>query len=76
MSDADLIVGHPMRLQVRSTLMELMTIPEADAVYHQVVVQMVRVHMSCHQYLEIWELPLGQLQADGVGLLGRQVIRL
>ena len=74
--NADFIVGYPVGLQVGGTLVEFPAIPEADAVHHQVVVQMVGVYVGGHQHLEIWKLPLGQLQADGVGLLGRQVIRL
>ena len=37
---------------------------------------MVGVDVGCHQHLEVRELPLGQLQADGVGFLGRQVVLL
>ena len=37
-SGADLIVDYPMRLQVRSTLVELAAVPEADAVDDQVAV--------------------------------------
>ena len=65
-----------MGLEVCGALVELSSIPEADAVHHQVAVQMVGVDVGGHQHLETWKLPLGQLQADGVGLLGRQVIRL
>ena len=36
-SDADLIVGLTMGLQVGCTLMELVTVLERDAVHHQVV---------------------------------------
>ena len=36
---------------------------------------MAGVDVGGHQHLEIGELPLGQLQTDGVDLLGRQVIR-
>ena len=38
--------------------------------------QVVGVDVGSYQYLEVGELPLGQFQSDGVGLLGRQVIRL
>ena len=76
MGGTDLIVDLTMCLQVGGTLMELVTIPEADAVYHQVVVQMVRVYMGGHQYLEVREFPLGQFQADGVGLLRCQGVLL
>ena len=72
----DIIVGQPVGLQVCGTLVELVAVPEADAVHDQVAVQNVGVDVGGHQHLEIRELPLGQLQADGVGLLGCQVIRL
>ena len=36
---------------------------------------MVGVDVGGYQHLEIWELPPGQLQSNGVGLLGRQVVR-
>ena len=36
----------------------------------------VTVSYTHLQHLEVGELPLGQFQSDGVGLLGRQVIRL
>ena len=71
----DIIVGQPVGLQVCGTLMELAAVPEADAVHDQVAVQNVGVDVSRHQHLEVWELPLGQLQADGECLLGRQIIR-
>lgn len=73
--DADFIIGQPVGLQVRGTLVELAAVPEADAVHDQVAVQNVGVDVGGHQHLEIRELPLGQLQADGECLLGRQVIR-
>ena len=76
MGGTDLIVDLTMCLQVGGTLMELVTIPEADAVYHQVVVQMVRVYMGGHQYLEVREFPLGQFQADGESFMGRQAVLL
>ena len=72
---ADFIIGQPVGLQVRSTLVELAAVPEADAVHDQVAVQNVGVDVGCHQHLEVRELPLSQLQSDGVGFLGRQVIR-
>ena len=74
--DADFIIGQPVGLQVRGTLVELAAVPEADAVHDEMTVQMVCVDVSSDQHLEIGELPLGQFQSDGVGLLGRQVIRL
>ena len=57
-------------------MVEFFSILEADAVDDQVAVQVVGVNMGGHQHLEAVKLPLGQLQADGVGLLGRQVIIL
>ena len=72
----DLVTGHSVGLEIGGALVEFPAIPEADAVHHQVVVQMVGVYVGGHQHLETWKLPLGQLQADGVGLLGCQVIRL
>lgn len=72
---ADLIAGHSVSLQVGGTLVELMPVLEADAVYHQVAVQVVGVDVGGHQYLEVRELTLNQFQGNGVGLLGRQVIR-
>ena len=63
-----------MGLQVGGTLMELVTVLERDAVHHQVVVQVIGVYVGGHQHLEVRELPLGQLQADGVNFLGRQVV--
>lgn len=74
MGGTDFIVDLTMSLQVGGTLMEFVTILERDAVHHQVVMQMVRVYMGGHQHLEVGKFPLGQLQADGVGLLGRQVV--
>ena len=76
MGSADLIVDGPMSLQISGALVELFSVPEADAVHDEVTVQMVCVDVSSDQHLEIGELPLGQFQSDGVGLLGRQVIRL
>ena len=76
MGSADLIVDGPMSLQISGALVELFSVPEADAVHDEVTVQMVCIDVSSDQHLEIGELPLGQFQSDGVGLLGRQVIRL
>ena len=56
--------------------MELVTVLERDAVHHQVVVQVIGVYVGGHQHLEVRELPLGQLQADGESFTGRQVILL
>ena len=76
MSKAYFITGQPVGLQVGGALVEFFSILKADTVHHQVVVQVVGVHMGCYQHLEVWKLPLGQLQADGVGLLGCQAVCL
>ena len=76
MGSADLIVDGPVGLQVGGALVEFFAVPEADAVDDHVTVQMVCVNVGGYQYLEVGELPLGQLQSNGVGLLGRQLIRL
>ena len=73
---AYLIVGQPVCLEVGGALVEFFSIPEADAVDDQVTVQMVCVNVGGYQHLEVGELPLGQFQRNGVGLLKRQVIRL
>ena len=73
---ADLIVDLPMGLQVRGTLVELAAVPEADAVHDQVAVQKVGVDVGCYQRLEVRKLPLSQLQSDGAGFLGRQIVLL
>ena len=68
---AEFIVGYPVGLQIGGTLVEFAAILKADAVHHQVAVQMVGVNMGSHQHLEAWELALNQSQRNGVGLLGR-----
>ena len=73
---ADFIVDGPVGLQASGALVEFFPVLNADAVDNQVAVQMVGVDVGGYQYLEVGELPLGQFQSDGVGLLGRQVIRL
>ena len=65
-----------MGLQIGGTLVEFAAILKADAVYHQVAVEMVGVDVGGHQHFKVWELPLDQFQRNGVGLLGRQVVRL
>ena len=70
----DLIAGQSVGLQVGGALMEFPAVPKADAVYHQVVVRMLGIHMGGHQHLKVRELPLGQLQPDGVDFLGRQTV--
>ena len=75
MGGTDLVAGQPVGLEVGGALMEFPAALEADAVDDQMAVQMVGVDVGSYQHLEIWELPLGQLQSNGVGLLGRQVVR-
>lgn len=74
MGGTDLVAGQPVGLEVGGALMEFPAVLEADAVDDQVAVQMVGVDMSGHQHFEVGKLPLDQLQSNGVGLLGRQVI--
>ncbi len=76
MGNADLVAGQPVCLEVGGALVELAAVLEADAVHHQVVMRMGRVHMGGHQHLEVRELPLGQLQAHSVELLGHQAVLL
>ena len=76
MGGTDLIVDDPVGLQVSGVLVKFFAVPETNAVDDQVTVQMVGVNMGSHQHLKVWELPPGQFQSDGVGLLGRQVICL
>ena len=71
----DLVAGQPVGLEVGGALMEFPAALEADAVDDQMAVQVVGVYMGGHQHLEVGKLPLGQLQSNGVGLLGRQVVR-
>ena len=74
MGSTDLIAGQSVGLQVGGALVEFPAVPETDAVYHQVVMRMLGIHMGGHQHLEVRELPLGQLQPDGVDFLGRQTV--
>ena len=76
MGGTELIVGKPVGLEVGGALVKFSAVLKTDAVDDQVAVQVVGVNMGGHQHLEAVKLPLGQLQADGVGLLGRQVIIL
>ena len=75
MGGADLIVDGPVGLQVSGALVELFPALETDAVDDQMAVQVVGVYVGSHQHLETGEFPLGQLQSNGMGLLGRQVVR-
>ena len=74
MGGTDLIAGQPVSLEVGGALVEFPAVPEADTVYHQVIVQVIGVDVGGHQYLEAGKLPPDQLQSNGVNLLGRQVI--
>ena len=76
MGGADFIVDGPVGLQASGALVEFFPVQETDAVDDQMAMQVVGVDVGGYQYLEVGELPLGQFQSDGVGLLGRQVIRL
>lgn len=46
--NADFIVGYPVGLQVGGTLMEFLAALEAHTVHHQVIVEMLCVHMGGH----------------------------
>ena len=70
----DLVVYLAVRQQVAVALMELVAILVADAVHHHVVVQVSSVNVGGNHHLEVRELPLRELQADGVDLLGRDVV--
>ena len=70
------IVGHPVGLQIGGTLVELLTALEAHTVHHQVVVEMLCVHMGSDQHLKVWKLTLGQFQPHSVNLMRGQVILL
>ena len=74
MGNTDLVAGQPVGLQVGGTLVKLPAVLKADAVDDQVTVRMVGVDVGGHQHLEAGKFPPGQLQSNGVGLLGRQVI--
>ena len=63
-----------MRQQIVGTLMELVSVAEADTVDHEVVVQMTCVNVGGNHYLEVRELPLGKFQADGIDLLRRDIV--
>ena len=73
---ADLVAGQPVGLEVGGALVEFAAVLEADTVHHQVVVQVDGIHVGSHYYLEVRELPLGQLQAYSVELLGCQSVLL
>ena len=74
MGNTYFIIGHPVGLQVGGTLVELLTVLEAHTVHHQVIVEMTCIHMGGHHYLEGGEESLGQLQTDGMDLLGCHVL--
>ena len=66
------IVDGPMSLQASGALVEFFPVQETDAVDDQMAMQVVGVDVGSYQYLEVGELPLGQFQSNGVGLLGRE----
>ena len=66
MGQTDFIVGLPVGQQIIGALVEFPPVHAADAVDHQVVVDVVGIHMGGDHHFEVWELPLGQLQSDGV----------
>ena len=70
----DLIVHFSVCQQIVIALVELVAVFVANAVHHHVVMQMSGVHVGSDYHLEIWELPLGKFQTDGIDLLGRDVI--
>ena len=76
MGGADFIVGLTVLEQIIRTLVELPARLTANAVYHQMVVEVVGVQVCRHHHLEVRELTLGQLQPDGVGLLRCEIICL
>ena len=76
MGETDFIVGLTVGQQIVSTLVEFFPVYTADAVDHQMVVDVVGIYMSGDHHLEAGELPLGQLQPDGVCFLGRDRIVL
>ena len=70
------IVSDSVGLQVGGTLVELLTILKAHTVHHQVIVEMLCVHMGGNQHLEVGKLPLGQFQSHSVNFLWGQVTLL
>ena len=74
MGETDLIVHLSVHQQIAVTLVELVAILEADAVDHQMVVQMARVNVGGNYHLEVWELPLRKFQTDGIDLLWCKII--
>lgn len=68
MGQTDFIVGLTVSQQIIGALVELLSVYIADAVDHQMVVDVAGVHVGGDHNLEAWELPLGQLQPDGVSL--------
>ena len=70
------ILGDGLTEQLEQFLVELPARLTANAVYHQMVVEVVGVQVCRHHHLEVRELTLGQLQPDGVGLLRCEIICL
>ena len=76
MSQTDLVIHVPMVLQVLGILVELLAVHAAYGIYDQVVMQVARIDMCCHQYFKIGELFFGKFHSYGVGHLRGQVISL
>ena len=72
--EANLVVDLSVCQQIIGTLVELVSVAKADAVDHEMVVQMVGVNVCGDHHLEVRELPLGKLQTDGVDLLGCDIV--
>ena len=53
MSQTDLVIHVPMVLQVLGILVELLAVHAAYGIYDQVVMQVARIDMCCHQYFKI-----------------------
>lgn len=66
MSQTDLVIHVPVMLQVQGILVQLPAIHTAHGIHNQVVVQVARIDMCCHQYFKIGELFFCQLHAYGV----------
>ena len=65
MGGTDLVTGHSVGLEIGGALVEFPAIPEADAVHHQVVVQMVGVYVGGHQHLVAsWGVKLSDSEKD------------
>ena len=74
MGHTDLIIHLPVPLKVGGILVEFSAVRTTHTVDHQMVVQVVGVHVGGHQDLIVRELLLRELDSDGVDLLGCQII--